>query len=157
MLEAGTVAFSVRDLWSRWVDWVATSDNSKFLPAMSSVGGNDIDPSAGTSIPAYVFLINGWRVRPQEANHTLAVSGGVLLVNGGGDPFVNTLGAYNVRIVYSQPVQAITVNTGGGGGSAPTVTDIWSHPENAVSMGTVGGALVIAKNQALIAATNTQT
>lgn len=157
VLEPGTTTFSVRDLWSRWVDWVGTSDNSKYLPAMTSVGGNDIDVSVGTSIPPYVFLLNGWKVRPQEANHSLSVTGGVLLVDGGGDPFTNTLGTFNVRINYSQPVQAITVNTGGGGGgSAPSVSDIWSYPENAVSDGTLGGALVTTKNQATIAATNTQ-
>lgn len=86
---------------------------------MEQVGGNVIDAGAGTSIPPYIYLLNGWRVKPQEAHHTLNVTGGVLLVNGGGDPFVNTTGSFIVRINYSQPVQAITVATGGGGGSTP--------------------------------------
>lgn len=119
VLSSGTVALSVRDLWSRWVDWTLTGDNSKYLPAMAQVGGNPIDPGSGTSIPIYAFLLNGWRVRPQEASHTLNVSDGVLLVDGGGDPFINTVGSFIVRINYQQPVQAITVASGGGGG-APT-------------------------------------
>jgi len=45
-------------------------------------GGNDIDVSAGTSIPIYAFLMNGWKLKPQEANHTLSVTDGILLVNG---------------------------------------------------------------------------
>jgi hypothetical protein len=114
-LSSGTTSLSVRDVWSRWVDWFLTGDNSKFLPAFVQVGGNDIDPASGTSIPIYAFLMNGWRLKPQEANHTLSVSDGILLVNGGGDPFNNTTGAYTVRINYQQPVQAITVSTGGGG------------------------------------------
>jgi hypothetical protein len=110
---------SLRDLWSRWVDWVLTSDNSKYAQAFAQVGGNDIDLAAGTYIPIYLFLLNGWRIKPQESDHTLAVQDGVIVVNGGGDPFVNTNGAYVVRINYQQPVQAIAFSTTGGG-SAPT-------------------------------------
>jgi hypothetical protein len=118
ILSAGTTTLSVRDLWSRWVDWALTSDNSKFEVAMEAVGGQDIDLSAGTKIPIYLFLTNGWRLRPQEANHTLNVGDGVLLVSGGGDPFVNTTGSFVVRINYQQPVQAIAFSTEGGGGMA---------------------------------------
>lgn len=113
-LSVGTTTLGVRELWSRWVDWVVTSDNSKYLPAFAQVGGNDIDVLTGTSIPIYLFMLNGWKIRPQESNHTLTVYDGVLVVDGGGDPFVETLGAYTVRVNYSQPVQAITVATGGG-------------------------------------------
>ncbi len=119
VLTSGTVTLSVRDLWSRWVDWFLTSDNSKFLPAMSLLGGDEIDPIAGTTIPVYISLLNGWRIRPQAANHTLAVTDGILLVLGGGDPFVNPSGFFVVRINYQQPVQAIGFSTGGGGGATP--------------------------------------
>jgi hypothetical protein len=121
ILSSGTTTLDVIDLYSRWKDWSRTSDNSKYLPAFAPVGGDPIDASAGTSIPLFAFLANGWRVRPQEASHTLNVTGGVLLVEGGGDPFVNTLGSFVVRVNYSQPVQAITVATGGGGGTDPQV------------------------------------
>jgi len=112
-LSAGTTAVSVRDLWSRWVDWFLTGDNGKYLPAFNYVGGDDIDPISGTIIPIYAFLMNGWKLKPQEANHTLTIIDGVLLVNGGGDPFNNTNGSYVVRINYQQPVQAISFSTGG--------------------------------------------
>lgn len=118
-LTTGTLSVSVRDLWSRWVDWYLTSDNSKYLPAFVNVGGDAIDEIAGTYIPIYAFLMNGWKIKPQEANHTLSINDGILLVNGGGDPFNDTEGAYQVRINYSQPVQAITVSTSGGGGLTP--------------------------------------
>jgi hypothetical protein len=110
----------VKDLWSRWVDWVATSDNSKYLPAMTQVGGNDIDVVAGTSIPVYIYLQNGWKVKPKEANHTLAVTNAILLTDDGSDPFTNTTGSYMVRVNYQQPVQAIGVATGGGGATTYT-------------------------------------
>lgn len=113
---SAATTISLRDLWSRWVDWVLASDNSKYLQAFTQVGGNDIDLSAGTYIPIYLFLSNGWRIKPQESNHTLNVQDGVLVVDGGGDPFVNTTGSYVVRINYQQPVQAISFSTAGGGG-----------------------------------------
>ena len=112
LLTQGTVKISVRDLWSRWVSWFLTDDNSKFLPAFKTVGGDDINALEGTRIPIYSFLENGWRIKPQESNHTLTVNDGILLVNGGGDPFINTFGAYTVRINYQQPVQAISFSTG---------------------------------------------
>ena len=118
ILTSGTVTLSVRDLWSRWVDWLLTSDNSKFLPAMSLLGGDEIDPIAGTKIPVYVSLLNGWRIRPQAASHTLNVTAGILLVLGGGDPFLD-VPSFTVRVNYKQPVEAIGFSTGGGGGATP--------------------------------------
>lgn len=115
-LTAGTTLLSVRDLWSRWVEWTLTGDNSKYLPAMKTLGGDDIDLSSGTKIPIYLFLTNDWFLRPQEASHTLNVIDGIVLVNGGGDPFVDTAGSFVVRINYQQPVQAISFATGSGGG-----------------------------------------
>lgn len=120
ILSAGTTTLNVVDLYSRWKDWARSSDNSKYPPAFSVTGGDVIDSGAGTSVPCYAFLQNGWRVRPQESSHTLNVVGGVLLVAGGGDPFVSTLGSFFVGVRYSQPVQAITVSTSGGGGGMTT-------------------------------------
>lgn len=133
---------NVKDLWSRWVEWFLTGDNSKYGLALSQVGGNDIDVSAGTSIPPYIYLLNGWKIKPREANHTLSVTDGILLVDGGGEPFVPTTGAYTVQINYQQPVQAITVATGGGGGS--TAADIWSDTATYPS-GSKGDMLALAQ------------
>jgi hypothetical protein len=105
----------VKDLWSRFVDWFLTSDNSKYGLALAQVGGNDIDPSAGTSIPVYIYLQNGWKVKPKEANHTLVVNNGILLTDDSTTPYTATSGSYNVVIRDQQPVQAIGVATGGGG------------------------------------------
>jgi len=110
-LSAGTTSFSTKDAWSRWIDWMALSDNSKYLPAWTSLGGNTIDSGAGTSIPLYDYLSNGWKIKPDEVSHTLKVTGGILLTDDGTEPINATVGAYTVRVVYQQPVQAIA--TGG--------------------------------------------
>lgn len=139
-LSTGTVELSVRDLWSRWVDWSLTSDNSKYLLAFSQVGGDSIDETVGTAIPVYIFMLNGWKIRPQEASHTLTVNDGILVVDGGGDPFLNTIGTYNVRINYSQPVQAITVSTGGGSG---------------LTLGQIESSSVLAKEETIVSGIQT--
>lgn len=133
VLNTGETTLDVVALYSAWKRWVQLSDNAKWLEAFAPVGGDDIDAGAGTSVPLYAFLRNGWRVKPQEANHTLNVSGGVLLVEGGGDPFVNTAGAFVVRINYQQPVQAITVATGGVDPNA--VADAILDRANAIEAG----------------------
>lgn len=102
------------ELYSRWKEWVQTGDNLKYLPAFSSVGGDPL--SADRSIPVYLFLENGWRIRPMESDHTLRIVGGSISVNGGGDPVVQTLGNYNVLVDREVPVSAIGVNSGGGSG-----------------------------------------
>lgn len=144
----------VNELWSDWVNWMLTGDNSKFPLAFNQVGGNPIDLSSGTSIPLYYFLINGWRIKPMESDHTLTVSGGIILVDGSGDPFIDTVGAFTVRINYQQPVQAITVSTGGGGGFVgPTASDIatavWAKMAAQITtVGSIGELLISAEQEA---------
>jgi hypothetical protein len=109
-LSTGTTAMSVTDMWSRWVDWWVTGDNSKYTLAMQQVGGQDIDLTAGTKIPIYIYLLNGWKIIPYAGHHTLNITNGILLVDGGGDPFDHAASGYTVRINYQQPVQAITLD-----------------------------------------------
>lgn len=114
--SVGTTAIDVKDLYSRWKDWVMAS-GGPFLQGMSVVGGDPIDETAGIYVSTYVFLENGWFIRPAEESHTVKVYNGILLTATGDDPFVPTSGAYNVQIKYSQPVatQAVIVETGVSG------------------------------------------
>jgi hypothetical protein len=115
--KVGITSFNVQvDLYSDAKEhWIAGGVAMGFDFPIRTVGGDDIDTGAGTKIPTYCFLTNGWRLRPDEDDHTLDVTGGILLVDGGGDPFVDTVGAYTVRINYQQPVQAIAFTTSGIG------------------------------------------
>jgi hypothetical protein len=99
-------------IWSDWVDW--HKNNTNWPLAFRQVGGDDL--GGGLYIPPYFFLLNSWRVRPMEANHTLVITGN-LFVDGGGVPVVNTLGVYQVNVNYTVPVQAQGIATGGGGGA----------------------------------------
>ena len=61
---------SASEIWSEWIKWLSADTlNTKWLPAMKQVGGDDL--GSGLLIPPYIFLLNGWRIRPMEANHLL--------------------------------------------------------------------------------------
>ena len=109
---------SAVQLWSEWIDWISVDTNSKYLPAFR-LGGTD-ELGAGLFVPPYLFLQNDWRVRPMEANHTLVITGN-LFVEGGGVPVVPTVGAFNVSVQYTVPVQAQGIATGG---ISPTLQQI---------------------------------
>lgn len=107
VLDSASV--SAAEIWSRWCDW--HDGNEQWPLAFRQVGGDAL--GGGLFIPPYFFLLNGWRVRPMEANHTLIITGN-LFVEGGGVPVVPTLGSYNVSVQYTVPVQAQGIATGGG-------------------------------------------
>lgn len=105
----------VKDIYSRWKDWVRLSDNAKYEPAFRAIGGDSL--GGGLFISLYTFLINGWRIRPMESSHTLQIHGNIT-VDGGGDPVVPTLGTYKVLVQYTVPERAQAYDAGGGGGGA---------------------------------------
>lgn len=115
-LTPGTTQIVLADLWSRWKDWVLAG-NAQHLPAFDTVGG-DI-----AAIPLYLFPVNGWKIVPQAANHTLSVTGGILATADDSDPFVDPVGTFKIRINREAPAIAIGYSTTGGssGPSAATV------------------------------------
>jgi len=122
-LSVGTTALDVKDLYSRWKDWIQTEEGSKWDVVMYPVGGDPINEDEGIYVSSYIFLSNGWKIRPQEANHTLVVSNGILLTDTGVDPFIPTTGYYNVQVKYSQPIRTETVQIGGGSGGLTQTQD----------------------------------
>lgn len=117
VLDSASV--TATEIYSRWVDWAATSDNCKYGMVIRQVGSDDL--GGGLSIPPYYFLQGAWRVRPMEADHDLTITGN-LFVEGGGTPVVRTLGPYQVNVNYTVPVQAQGISTTGSTG--PSASDI---------------------------------
>ena len=116
-LSSGTTILDLKDMYSRWKDWVKDEGGSKQLCAISPLGGDPVDEGQNIYVASYFFLSNRWRIRPQEANHTLKVINGILVTTEGDSPFIQTQGSYNVLVQYSQPVQAqsTVVETGTSG------------------------------------------
>ena len=124
ILDSASV--TATELYSRSCDWLASGDNAKYGAVFRQVGGDDL--GGGLSIPPYFFLQGAWRIRPMELNHTLTLTGN-LFVDGGGDPVVPALGAFNVLVKSVVPVQAQGISTSGA--TAPTAAEnaqaVWAH------------------------------
>lgn len=110
------VTLNLVDLHSRWKEWILAG-NAECLLAFSTVGGEI------TEIPLYLFMQNGWLIVPQSANHTLTVTNGILVGQGGADPFTDPAGSYKIRINRQVPGIAIGYSTTGGS-SGPTAAEI---------------------------------
>lgn len=137
--DLGTTALDMRDVYSRWKDWIL-SGNAQFLPAFAVVGG---EPTSGSNfIAPYFFLSNGWRIRPQEASHVLTITGAIL-VEGGGDPVIPTVGTFNVLVSAVIPVRAEGLLTGGGSGpsEATIAAAVWNRSTAAPVAGSYGAFL----------------
>jgi hypothetical protein len=95
ILKPGVTDIDVQvDLYSDWKEEYKLSNNSAFPIAMRTIGGDDVTATR-TAGDTY-FMVNGWRIRPQEANHTLNIDGNLFTDPPGFSPYVPTLGAFNV-------------------------------------------------------------
>jgi len=125
----GVFSFSAQELYSEWVDWVATGDNMKYLPAFSTAGGDSL--GGGTFIGAYVFIRNdlGWRgVPPDVGNVQVVIDGNFYPTDPNLPFFVPWPGVVTViQSRVSQMTQAISTS----GAPAPTASEnaaaVWSR------------------------------
>ena len=110
------------DLYSDWKEWVLETGqaNAKYLQAFRTVAGDPI--GGGKFIAPYFFLLNGWIIRPHDADHELLVEGNLYA-----DPATNPIatasaGGYTVAIILERSIDAITtvVSTSGSGGGLTT-------------------------------------
>jgi len=121
-VSTGVTAFTTVQLYSEWKLWAR--DNTEFLQAFRTEGS--------ILTAQYFYMMNGWQIRPQEADHVLTITGN--LVHDDGIPlFLQTIGDFQVNIV--QKVSASI--------SDPTITQYTD-------------LLNLIRDQATIAAMNTQ-
>lgn len=112
VINLGETSISVKeDLYSEWKNWTTQGDNSKYLPAFSVIGGEEI--SAGKYVGTTYFLENGWRVRPYEGDHVLAVEGNLYTRESGERPVIPTVGSYNVMVELVRSNLVDTIATSG--------------------------------------------
>lgn len=109
------------DIYSAWKEWVSVRDNSKYLPAFSTTGG---DPVGGGLYTGDVyFLTNGWKV---VVDHQLVVNGIIYDDTPGESPFIILPGGGVVNVVsnlaYAYSQQAVTVPT-----AQEISSDVWNY------------------------------
>lgn len=97
ILKSGVVEIDVQvDLYSDWKEEVKLVDNMKYAPAMRAVGGDPI--SVTQDLGATFFMINGWKIRPQEADHELLIVGNIYSDPNGESIVIPTIGTYTVLV-----------------------------------------------------------
>ena len=123
----GTVQFSAGEVYSRWKDWLQDDPTRlKYLPAFNnSVGGESL--GSGTLVGAYYFLQNGWKIRPQEADHQLSVSGNLFPIPDTAGLFEDTLGNFQVIVGMRTSSLTQTVVTSATTNASAIANAVWSE------------------------------
>lgn len=82
LINDGVTSLNVqRDIYSSWKEWAKLEQNLKYLPAITTVGG---EPTvAGEKLDVTYFLINGWKLKPYPGSYDLTLVGNIFDVNGG--------------------------------------------------------------------------
>ncbi len=52
-----------QDVYSAWKEWMLIDDNSKYLPALRTIGGDPAPLGSGRFAGDIYFLINGWQIQ----------------------------------------------------------------------------------------------
>jgi len=119
--KAGVTSFDVKvDLYSDAKEhWLSGGTVFGFDFPIRTIGG---DPTSGGQFAGDIyFLRGGWKIRPQETNHALAITGNLYLDEGEvGSLIVPTLGGYTVLVSIDRSNLTLVVNTG----TAPTQQQI---------------------------------
>lgn len=118
-------------LYSEWKEWVQVDNNSKYLQAMYSVGGEPLP--GGKYLGATFFLINDWKMRPYEATHTLTLEGN-LFCDDGSSPFVPTVGTYNVQVIMTVSNLTTALETGVSGLTTEESDKLLAIPTNPLTV-----------------------
>ena len=115
VIELDSYSVSERQIWTAFVDWSVEGDNLKYGVGMTQLGG--LAPVA-----LYIFLAEGWRVRPLALAGITTITGNLLTSNNE-SPIEQAENV--VQVNMETPVQAVALNSGGTGSGA-SVADVQS-------------------------------
>ncbi len=101
VIQLDSFSASEREIWTAMVNWSLQGDNLKYGVNIMQVGGE-------VPIALYVYLTNGWRIRPKEESGTTTITGNLLTSNGD-SPIIPTLGNWNILVNMETPVQAVSI------------------------------------------------
>lgn len=125
IVNDGITSLDVKtDLYSDWKEWVQLTDNSKYVPAFESIGGQPI--GGGLFAGSIFFLQNGWKIRPQEADHTLTIVGNIF-TDDGSEMIIPTIGDFTVtvKLLVTNLAQGIETGSGLTSQQATQLLEIW--------------------------------
>jgi hypothetical protein len=100
------------DLYSDWKEWLRVRDNMKYVPAFSTIGG---EPIGGSQfIGATYFLENGWRIKPWEGDHNLAIGGNIFTREEGDTIYAPTVDRWQINASNKVSALVFKVETTSG-------------------------------------------
>lgn len=104
-------------------DWQTTGTLTGMIFPVRPVGGDPIDDT--TSLGATFFLVNGWRIRPYEADHFFDLQGNVFTEEGD-PPVIATTGSWNVLTLgaRSNIINLVDNSTSGGSFSGSVTASV---------------------------------
>jgi hypothetical protein len=110
------VLFTAPAIYKAWKDWFVTDDNSKYLPAFDSAGG---DPVGASSLDNVYFLLteNGWKICPitTETDVRITIDGNLFPDLSGARMFDPSLAAGHTHIETVVSTSARQIETGTSG------------------------------------------
>src|SRR4028119_999535 len=78
--NTGVTQISIAELYKDWKKWMQSGQGIGYLPAFEAIGGQSL-PN-GLFVGSTYFLINGWKIKPQIANHRLNINGNLYSSDG---------------------------------------------------------------------------
>lgn len=112
----GVVQFTPEELWSRWVDWYLTADNSKYQPALRITGGDPI--GGGQYIGNYLFFRNdlGWRGVPPTIDGVAVIINGAFFGEDSTLPVMENNAGQETDLIINRSSMVTNTVSGSSGG-----------------------------------------
>lgn len=152
ILNNGVTSFDVVvDLYSdAKEDWLSNALLNKFRFPIVAIGGQGI--GGGQVISPYIMLRYGWKIRPQEADHTLTVAGN-LITDDETSPFTSVLGDYQVIIKSIVSANSLTAGVAISASDLANIADkVWDEAITGhLLAGSTGRTLKDTKTRATLA------
>lgn len=116
LVNYGETALDVEtEIYSDWKEWSLLEDYAKYPQALSVIGGEPL--GGGQFVGATYFLENGWRIRPWEGNHSLAIDGNIYTREAGQTPTIAPVGLWSVNTTFVRSALVFKIESGGSSGS----------------------------------------
>ena len=115
---SGVFSFSIYELYSEWKRWMQLSDNTKYLPAFRTVGGDPI--GGGQYVGFYLFMRNdlGWRGVPPNVNDLTVMIDGSFFGESANTPVMEMIPGNTTSLIIARSSLTQAISTSGA--PAPT-------------------------------------
>jgi len=113
----GVVTFTPQQLWTAYVDWYLTRDNSKYGEAFRTIGGDIVNSQTGEAVGIYLFMRNdlGWRGVPPTMDGVAVVINGAFYAEDSTIPVMeNNVGQETDLVINRSVINTAIVSSGSG-------------------------------------------